>query len=488
MKTQAVDTPFHLDERELEEHIISSMDEWNVPGLAIAIIKDDETVMAKGFGYCEAGKKNAITENTLMSISAGTESFTAAAIALLVTEGALNWNDRLVDLLPGFRTGNECVTHQTTVIDALSGRTGLSSEMLSCLPHPGSSRADILSKMKYLDASQGFRSGWGSSFHMSVAVGEIIPALTGKTWDEFVRERLLTPLGMLDTVTGPQWLTDKSNVATPHDRDALTVTPMPHAQTANVGPALSMYSTAADMAKWLRFQLQNAQLKGETLLAESALVTLRQSHVAANFAFPGISRHFINKGLGHFISDSTMGHKIYSNGGDVDGWEAYHAFVPELNLGVAIMINTMIALPQPLLASVIDRYSGAPKQNWVNEILPAAFNGSEKAFAALDARREAITDSAKKPSHPITQFSGCYRHPLIGDLTITVEAAELCFTLGETYCGKLLHANHNTFFVSTQSYRYSRLLFKGPAQFHLNSEGEVSALTVVGKTFHKVLP
>ena len=213
---------------------------------------------------------------------------------------------------------------------------------------------------------------------------------------------------------------------------------------------------------------------------------MRRSYIPANFEFPGIAKNFLDQGLGLFISDSSMGFKLYSNGGDVDGMEAYHAFVPELNLGIAVMVNSMIALPQCLISWIIDYYSNAPRIDWVNEILPIETNKVSSFFSDLVSTQKRMTDPSRAPSLDISSYAGFYRHPLLGSLTIQYESERLFFTLGTCYRGELLPAYNDTFFIKVSTPRYSKLLFSGEAQFRLDKEGRVSSLFVVDKIFQRV--
>ena len=278
-----------LDMKELESYIIDAMERWEVPGLSIVIVKDGSTVLCQGYGTREVSKDLPVDEHTLFAMTGTTASFTASALAILVGEGRMDWNDRMIDLLPGFKTGNDLVTHYATVIDALANRTGLPLEVLSFYPHPDLSRADILDRMKHITSTNNFRSTWGTNFHMNVAAGEIIPALTGTSWDDFVCERLFHPVGMTDSIPGPHLFENNPNIATPHEMEQGKVMAVAHALTSNVGPAASIYSSAADMAKWLTVQLNNGKLDDETLIPEDQINMMRTSFIAANFNFPGMS-------------------------------------------------------------------------------------------------------------------------------------------------------------------------------------------------------
>ena len=473
---------------ELESYILDAMQKWQVPGLSIAIVKGGKTVLSKGYGIRENGKDLLVDEHTLFALSGATVSFTASALAILVGEGKMDWNDRLIDLLPGFKTANDQVSNYATVIDALSNRTGLSTEPLSFFPHPDLNRQDLLAQMKHVQSVTDFRSQWGVDFLMNTAVGEIIPALTDTSWDDFVRDHLFEPIGMRDGVTGPHLFSDNVNVAMPHDRIAGKAVPVSHAQTSNIGPAISIYSSAEDMVKWLIFQLNNGKVGDKVIIPECEVNRMRSSYIAANFEIPGIAKNFINQGLGLYISDSSMGYKIYSNGGDIDGMEAYHAFVPELNLGIAVMVNAMIAMPQPLIGWIIDRYTDAPRKDWVNDSLPDYVNHIDSFFSGLETRRNAITDNSKKLSLAIELYAGLYRHPLLGDLEVQVSGGKLSFRFGTSYKGELLHTNNDTFFINAETSCLSKFYFSGPAQFRLDQVGRISSLFVVDREFQKIEP
>ena len=476
-----------LDQQELDSYILECMERWEIPGLSIAIVKDGETALAKGYGTSEVGKHQPVNEHTLFAISSGTTSFTASALAILVAEGKLSWNDRLIDVLPSFKTGSELVSNYATVIDVLANRTGLGMEPLSVFPHPNVSRADLLDRLQYIQSSCDFRSQWEGEYLLMVAAGEIIPALTSTSWDDFVRDRLFVPMGMVDSISGPHLFGSNKNIVTPHETKAGKMVPVPHAQTSNIGPAVSIYTSSADMAKWLTFQLNNGKVGDKVIIPEKEIDRIRTKHITANFGFPGIAKNFLNQGLGLLISDSTMGYKTYSNGGGIDGMESYHAFIPELNLGIAVMINTDFSMPQSLVAWIIDRYTGAPRKDWVNDVLSGYSQGREKVISALEVSRQKITDSAKKPSHLIDSYAGHYQHPLLGDLTVEATAEGLRFCLGSHYQGNLIHANHDTFFIDVNTPHVGKFFFKGPIQFRLNPDGQISSLVAMDREFQKLI-
>ena len=186
-----------LDLEQLDTYIQNTMTQWDIPGLSLAIVKDGKPVVTKGYGTREAGKDLPVDQHTLFPINGGTRLITASALALLVADGQLSWNDRLSDVLPEFKTGSELINQQATVIDALAWRIGVPQEMLACFPNPGLSRRALLDKLQHISQPVGFRTGQGLSHLLVVAAGEIIPAITGISWDDFIQDRLFKPLASI---------------------------------------------------------------------------------------------------------------------------------------------------------------------------------------------------------------------------------------------------------------------------------------------------
>ena len=487
MKLLSAKPSLNIDQ--LETYIQNTMTQWDIPGLSLAIVKDGNPVVTKGYGSREVGKDLPVDEHTLFPISGGTRLVTASALALLVAEGQLSWNDRLSDVLPRFNTGSELINQQATVIDALAWRIGLplTMELLACFSNPGLSRGDLLNKLQHITQPSGFRTGAGISQLLLVVAGEIIPAVTGVNWDDFVQDRLFNPLGMSRSITGPHLLSTRENVAAPHDRvDGQPVT-IPYTMNHNIGASCSVYSSATDMARWLQFQLDNGKFGHHALIPKSQIDIMRQIHMAKPIGLPGFDPTLSGYGLGIAVLASHTGYRGYGVGGGTDGFEAFYVFVPELNLGIAAMINTYHCLPQGLIPWIIDRYAGAPEKDWITENLNQ-IDGQEKSTAlSLDTLRNQLTHPSQAPSLPMEGYVGIYRHPFMGDLCIRQVGEALVFTLGENYEGELPHANYNTFFREPVKPISNRALFRGPLRFNLGYEGQVESLTIEEGDFIKCI-
>lgn len=475
-----------LDIDHLESYIQTIMKQWDIPGLSLAIVKEGKPVVVKGYGTKEADKDLPVDEQTLFPINGGTRLITASALALLVAEGKLSWHDRLTDVLPEFKTGSELINQEATVIDALAMRIGFPMERLASLPYPSLSRKELLNKLQHINRPDGFRNGQSAGFFLAIAAGEIIPAVTGISWDDFVQERLFKPLDMNHSITGPHLLHTRDNVATMHDTvngQRVSIAPT---MTHNVGPAISVYSCATDMAKWLQFQLDNGTVdnSNQVRIPQAQVDVMRQIHMAKPIGLKGCVAELSGCGLGLLVLTSHTGHRVYSIGGDIEGGEAFHSFVPELNLGIAVMVNAHVSIPQRLIPWIIDRYRGAPETDWTATIADYQ-QLTTKRKQAVDEYRERLTNPSQPPSLPLDTYQGIYHHPYLGDFAIRQDGGALVYTFGEMWEGELPHANHNTFFVEPMEPIFHRFRLRGPLRFNLSVEGGVESLTIEEGVFVK---
>ena len=226
------------------------MEAWGVPGLALAVVSDGEIVHARGYGVRDVTTGVPVDEHTLFAVGSTSKAFTAAALGLLVDEGRLSWDDRVIDHLPWFEMYDPYATRELTVRDLLTHRSGLArgDAVWSKWPHD---RHEIVRRIRYLEPTRSFRGAWQYQNLMFLTAGEVVAAVSGQTWDDFVDQRIFTPLGMDRSVTSIRALGRFENVATPHIHIDGAATPVVHKNIDNVGPAGSIYSSAWQMASWL---------------------------------------------------------------------------------------------------------------------------------------------------------------------------------------------------------------------------------------------
>ena len=349
-----------------DDYVNKALREWEVPGLAIAIIKDDRIVLAKGYGVRKLGDPTPVNERTLFAIGSSSKAFTAAAIAMLVDEGKLKWDDPVTKYLPGFELYDPYVTRELTVRDLLSHRSGL--ERGDFLWYGTEyDRDEILRRARYLKPTWSLRSTFGYQNLMFLAAGQLIAKVSGKSWDDFIRQRMFTPLSMTASSTSIRDLKNADNVSSPHAKIEDKVEVIPWRNIDNIAPAGSINSSVVDMAQWVRLQLAQGEYQKQHLLSSGAAKEMHTSQTVIRLE-PPLSlfypeAHFLNYGLGWFLQD-YRGRKVVEHGGAIDGMRAQVAMIPEEKLGLVILTNMGgTILPLPLMYRIFDAYLGAPQRD-----------------------------------------------------------------------------------------------------------------------------
>src|ERR1043165_332207 len=309
--------------KEIDEYAQKALRDWNIPGMAIAIVKDDKVIFAKGYGVRELGKPESVDEHTLFAIASNTKAFTASAVGILVDEGKIKWDDPVTKYLPDFQLYDPYVTREMTVRDLLSHRSGLATFGGDLLWYETNyDRKEIIRRIRYLKPIYSFRSRYGYQNIMFLTAGEIVAAVSGKSWDEFVRERFFNPLGMRMTTTSVRAFKPGDNVATPHNEMDGKVRVIRYSVVDNVGGAAAINSNVAEMAEWLRLQLGRGTYNGKQIFSSKVSHELWSPNTIIPISEAGEkfnpTRHFNLYGMGFFLSD-YHGRKVVSHSGGLDG-------------------------------------------------------------------------------------------------------------------------------------------------------------------------
>jgi CubicO group peptidase (beta-lactamase class C family) len=364
--------------KEVDDYAARALQDWRVPGMAVAVVKDDRVVLAKGYGVRELGKAEKVDAETLFAIASNSKAFTAAALAVLVDEGRLKWDDPAAKYLPGFELYDPYATREITVRDLVSHRSGLATFGGDLLWYETTySRDEVLRRIRHLKPVSSFRSRYGYQNVMFLAAGEVV-----ESWDEFVRERFFAPLGMKHTNTTVTAFRPGANVAAPHNEKGGTLHAITYANVDNVGPAASINSCVADLAEWVRLQLGRGTYAGKRVFSAAASWEM----------------------LGWFLSD-YHGRKVVSHGGGLDGMISQTALMPEENLGVVVLTNSETPLASLLVNKVFDVFLGVPKRDWSAEALERAKKAKEAAEAE-EAKVEAARVKDTKPSLALERYAG----------------------------------------------------------------------------------
>jgi CubicO group peptidase (beta-lactamase class C family) len=462
-----------------DDYVNKAINDWEVPGVAIAIVKNDSVLYAKGYGVRKLGDPTPVNEKTVFAIGSASKAFTAASLAMLVDEGKIKWDDPVTKHLSGFQLFDPYATRELTVRDILSHRSGLERGDLLWY---GSSydRDEITRRVRYLKPSWSFRSRFGYQNIMFLTAGQIIPKITGKSWDDFVRERIFTPLQMTSTNTSITALKNSDNVATPHDKFDGKVQPVPWRNIDNIGPAGSINSTVTDMAQWVRLQLGTGKYKTEQLLSSGSMKEMHMPQTVMRLEGLGekihTETHFMNYGLGWFLQD-YRGRKVVQHGGNIDGMSALVAMMPEEKLGIVILTNMDgTPLPTALMYKIFDAFLQAPQRDWSGDILKV-IKGQEVLNKAAEKKRAESRVKGTNPSLALAKYAGTYTSEMYGDAKITDENGKLVFRYG-AFTGDLDHWHFDTFESTMREHH----LGKGFVSFTLNAEGKVdeAKLTMPG--------
>lgn len=410
----------------IDGYILTAMSGWQIPGVSVAIVKDSRVVFLKGYGVREAGKKEAVDENTVFMIGSNTKAFTATALAMLEEEGKLSLNDKATKWMPEFKLKDPLATKEITIRDMLCHRIGFETFQGDFTYWTSKlNRAEVMQKMSLIDPLYGFRAQWGYCNAAFLAAGEIIPLATGKSWEETVKEKIVKPLKMERTCMLSEELSKVSNAAIPHTLVNGKLVKLPYPLIDNLAPAASMSSSAKDMCHWLIAQLDSGRFEGEKVIPQEAIAATRvpQSIIKTD-PRDSVKSHFYLYGLGFLVSDRD-GKIVVSHTGGVDGFVTSVMMVPEEKLGIVVLTNTdQNNFFQNLSSEIRDAFLGLPFGDY-SRLSLGQFMKEESAHALwLDSLHKII---AKRNTPPVElkKFSGIYTNPVYGEIEVRAENSGL---------------------------------------------------------------
>ncbi|HEY2377389.1 MAG TPA: serine hydrolase [Gemmatimonadaceae bacterium] len=432
----------------LDAYVTKAIDTWKIPGLSIAIVRNDSVIYAKGFGVQSVAAKTPVNEKTLFEIGSSSKAFTATLIAMLVGEGKMHWDDRLTTYLPDFRMYDPVANEAVTLRDALTHRTGIARGELAWLGS-GVSRDEVLHRVRFLKPDAPFRSHYSYQNMMFLAAGQAAGKAGGSSWDDLVRQRIFTPLGMTSTATTYRGLAN-TNVATPHGMDHDTAFTKPPFDADNIAPAGAIMSSAVDMAQWLRFQLNDGMVNGKRLVASAAL---RETHtpqilIPSSGGRGGVPdtapvKRFTSYGMGWMVED-YRNQLSWQHGGNTLGMTAAVGMLPEKKVGVVVLSNMQGAqLPELLEQYVFDRALGAPLRDWSGEAY-ARFQQQRKRADSVQTVQLAGHVANAQSAIPLSAFAGTYADSLYGEMTVGLKDGHLELVRGDIR-GPLEYWNANNF-------------------------------------------
>ena len=459
-----------------DAYVNQALATWKVPGAAIAIVRNDSVIYAKGYGVRQVGATQPVDERTVFAIGSSSKAFTAAAAAMLADEKKLSLDGKASLYFPGFQLADPYASRELTVRDLLSHRSGLArGEMVWY--GSGYDRDEIVRRVRFLQPTWSFRSQFGYQNIMYIAAGQIVAHTANTTWDDFVRDRLLVPLGMTSSTTSIRQIVGGQNLASPHADVEGVIRTVDWRNIDNAGPAGSINSTALDMAQWVRLQLARGTIGGKRLISEKMIDEMHTPHTVIPID-TGSRRtnpytHLQAYGLGWFLQD-YRGKLVVQHGGNVDGMTALVGMMPEEQVGMVILTNMNgSGMPMTLMNRAFDLHLGVTPEDWSGKAFArseAARLRGREALKKLEASRVPNT----KPSLSLDKYVGVYSDSLLGDVTVRDSAGKLVLSFGPNWSGTLDHWHFDTF----RTRFGTPVLGPIPVQFRLSPSATVDELQI----------
>lgn len=468
---------------DLDTLVARVMKTFDVPGIGLAIVKDNVVVAAKGYGVRKLGEPATVDDQTLFGIASNTKAFTATALALLVEEGKVAWDAPVQRYLPWFQLADPYVTRELTVRDLLVHRSGLGLGAGDLLWWPPSTynRKEVAQRLRFIQPVTSFRSAYAYDNVLYLIAGEVIEAVSGQSWEDFVSTRILAKVGMTGArVRHSDAAAGGANVAAPHAPIEGKVQPVKPFDSDNTNPAGGINAGAADMAKWMLVQLRQGQLAdGTPLFSPATARELTTLVTPMPFGDPpkelaASRRNFHGYALGFNVHD-YRGKKVITHTGGLPGYVSKLTMLPELNVGVVVLTNQESGDAFSALTwQIVDHYLGAKDTDWI-----AAYDTvAARRHASIAAREKAAAsarNASSRPSLSLERYAGTYTDAWYGDVTIAQESDKLVmrFTKSPSLVGDLEHFQYDTFIVR---WRDRELRADAYATFALDADGRIDQL------------
>ncbi len=428
-----------LSSTEIDELVEDAMEKFTVAGVAVGIVKDGEIIHAKGYGLksVETGEK--VDENTSFAIASNSKAFTTAALAILVEEGLLSWQDKVVDHIPEFKMYNDYVTQNLNIQDLLTHRSGLSLGAGDLQFWPAGSdftMADLLTNFQYFEPVSAFRTKYDYDNILYLVAGEVIKRVSGQSWENYVKQEILGPLGMENSCTLPVSLTELTNLATPHlavDEKLRTIAWHEHDPDKMNGALGAVLSNAHDMCQWMLVHLNQgkygASLEKQLFSAASQHEMWRIHTTIPVRPNKRYNPNFYGYGLGWRLSDMN-GKMSVSHTGDLKGMLSKTIMIPDLELGVVVLTNSYFGgggLFGAVSQTIVDSYLGLDDHGWTDRYLASYLASTGGAQAEVDrvwSLVEAASDDHINPHH----YTGIYEDRWFGKIRIYMQDQQLWFS------------------------------------------------------------
>ncbi len=459
---------------DFEEYAETSMRDWETPGMAVTIVRGDDVIYTKAFGVKTQGGDDPVTTDTIFQIGSSSKAFTAALVAMLVDEGRVGWKDPVIEHVPDFEMYDPWVTREFMVEDLMAQRSGMPPHALDLLVVLGFDRDYIKHALRYVKPASSFRSEFAYQNNLFLVAAELVEKHTGKSWEDNVKDGIFESLSMSSSTTDMKSFQEAKDVTSLHHRLGEKIVTLPKdwpylSWNYVFGPAGGINSNIIDMAKWLKFQVNNGVFEGNRLLSEENMNFMHTPKTVAGL-FSGREQYYAEA----WVYRENAPYPIVWHNGGTTGCKTMVAMVPEAKVGVVVLSNLIDSmLPEALAFRFFDMYLGSPEVDWSTQMLAQMKERMKKAEAALPSPPD-----DPFPSMPLARYVGDYRNDVYGGISIAEKSGGLVLTIGpkrvEMY---LTHWNRDTFSLFWPF--YGNVADPGGfASFEADPEGTVTKVTV----------
>ncbi|NCI46355.1 serine hydrolase [Sediminibacterium soli] len=470
----------------LDAFVQRGMKDWDIPGLAIAVVKDGKIVVMKGYGERNTSTHEPVDENTLFLVASNTKLFTGTALAQLEYDGRLSLNDRITKYFPGFRVYDRNTTELVTIRDMLGHHLGTGTFQGDFVFwNTRLSRSEIMDRMQLLKPTGRFRQSYGYCNSCFLTAGEVIPKVSGKPWEVYVYDSLVVPAGMTNTHTLTTGIGQRPNASRPYTNAfGGTLKELPYDQVDNLGPAGSMVSCVKDMARWLMLQLDSGRIDGRRVLPWAVVRQTRDMNTAIssrkNAVYP---IHFNGYGLGIFMNDYN-GRQVFTHTGGAFGFVTSTCFIPEEKLGIVILTNNDNQEFFELLRyQLMDAYLGMPYTDRSRQQLGNHRKEMDSSVNEINAWKARVKGNT--PPLPLAAFTGNYENELYGSITVSKkgDGLNIKFNSHRSLEASLQYMDNGEWLM-----RYNHIAFGIFATRFMLANGKVESVSIKASDFVEYAP
>ena len=471
-----------------DKYVDAARQEWKVPGLSIVVVQDGKVLLSKGYGVRELGKNEPVNSETLFGAMSTTKAMTSVAMGMLVDEGKISWDDKVIKYLPDFRVADPYVTSELKVRDLLTHNAGLGNADFLWSWTPELSSAEIMRRMQYAKPAYSFRGGYTYQNIMYLVAGKVIEKVSGMPWERFVTERIFLPLGMKNTFANYELSKAYQNRSKAHFDVDGKIMIIPESTADPIAPAGAVWSTSDDIGKWVNFMLGNTTVNGKELIKPATLQTILRPQIVVppGQFYPTVAitkPHWTTYGFAWFQHD-YRGEMVDFHTGSLAGRTAIIGMIPDKKIGVYIFGNLDHAeVRHALMYKAFDVFAfGDNSRDWSKE-MKTMYDGLDAAGKKQEEALTAKRNPNAKPSLPLASYAGKYSDPFYGEMDVTYANDKLRLTISKDVAAELKPWHFDTF----QSKWDKPWWGEGLVVFQLDPvSGEVASVSVGGAVLRRV--